>query len=260
MGHARGPRGVVLRPGVLSLPRALSRAGLATREEARRLVKEGRVRVDGVVVRDPTARVDPSEQRILLDGQAAAPSRPEAAAVVLALNKPRGLLVTRSDPEGRPTVYDLLPADRGLLRCVGRLDASSAGLLLATTDTRLAARMEDPDTGLRRLYRVKVSPRCEGAKADAFRFGSVVDGKRVRPHSVEVQSHGPRSSWLLVTLAEGRNREIRRLAAGAGLEVEHLIRIAYGPIPLGDLKPGVWRELTPDEVASLRKPQGTPVR
>jgi 23S rRNA pseudouridine2605 synthase len=220
-------------------------------------VRAGRVRVDGVVVRDPGRRVSPPLARIEVDG-APLGAPPGADAEVLALNKPRGLLVTRSDPEGRPTVFDLLPRDRGLLRCVGRLDGASAGLLLATSDTRLAAALEDPGRGVPRVYRVKVRPRLDDAALAAILAGAVVDGRRARPERVEVESHGPRSSWARFTLREGRNREVRRLCAAAGREVEHLVRVSFGPIPLGDLEPGRWRVLGPDEARALRAAAATP--
>jgi 23S rRNA pseudouridine2605 synthase len=234
------------------LPRALSKAGAATRGDALRLVAAGRVRVNGRVARDPGLRVDPDRDRIEVDGAPLGPPPAPAAAVVVALNKPRGVLVTRRDPEGRPTVFDLLPRDLGLLRCVGRLDGASAGLLLATTDTALAAALEDPATGVPRVYRVKIRPRLDGAALARLREGTRVDGKDVRPADLEVESHGPRSTWVRVTLREGRNREIRRIAAAAGLEVEHLVRIAYGPVDLADLAPGKWRLLDPAEAGALR--------
>ena len=251
-------KGRAHRPGVLSLPRAISRAGAATRSAALRLIAEGRVRVDGRTVRDAGLRVDPARDRIEVDGLPLAPPPGPDAAVLLALNKPRGALVTRSDPAGRATVFDLLPRDRGLLRCVGRLDAASAGLLLATTDTRLAAALEDPARGLRRVYRVKIRPRLDDDGRAALLGGAVVDGVRVRPLDLEVESHGPRSTWIRLALAEGRNREIRRICAGAGLEVEHLVRVAYGPVALGGLEPGAFRELTPEEGRALREAAGSP--
>jgi 23S rRNA pseudouridine2605 synthase len=231
------------------LPRALSRAGALTRTEAEGAIEGGRVRVNGRVALDARVRVDPVRDRIEVDGR---PVGAAAGTVVVLLNKPRGLLVTRSDPEGRPTVFDLLPKDRGLLRCVGRLDGPSAGLLLATTDTALAAALESPDAGVPRVYRVKVRPRAEDGALARLMAGTPIDGVLARPDSVEVESHGPRSSWLRFTLREGRNREIRRLAAGAGLEVEHLVRVAFGPIVLGDLPPGEFRALDPREVSALR--------
>jgi 23S rRNA pseudouridine2605 synthase len=208
--------------------------------------------VDGRVVRDPAMRVDPALRRIEVDGRALAPPPARENAVVIALNKPRGVLVTRSDPGGRPTVFDLLPRDRGLLRCVGRLDAASAGLLLATTDTALAAALEDPGRLVPRVYRVKIHPRLDDAAGARLLEGVTVDGKRALPERVEIESHGPRSTWALFTLREGRNREVRRLCAAAGIEVEHLVRIAFGPVSLGPLPPGAWRVLGAAEVRALR--------
>jgi len=240
-------------PGVVSLPRALSKAGEATRGEALRLIAGGRVRVDGRVVRDPALRVDPARRRIEVDGRPLGAPPAPAEAVVVAFNKPRGVLVTRSDPGGRPTVFDLLPGGLGLLRCVGRLDGASAGLLLATTDTALAAALEDPARGVARTYRVKVRPPLDGEARERLLAGVMVEGRRARPEGVEEVSRGPRSSWVLFTLREGRNREIRRLCAAAGLEVEHLVRVAYGPVALGGLAPGAWRLLDPAEARALRR-------
>ncbi|HEU4395348.1 MAG TPA: pseudouridine synthase, partial [Planctomycetota bacterium] len=237
--------------GAVSLPRAISRAGTATRAEAERLVLAGRVTVGGQVARDPRLRVVPGRDRIEVDG-AAIGAPPGPGAEILALNKPRGVLVTRSDPGGRPTAFDLLPRDRGLLRFVGRLDATSAGLLLATADTRLAAALEDPARGVPRVYRAKVRPRLDDARREAMLAGVVIDGKRARPAAIDLQSHGPRSSWVRFTLREGRNREVRRLCAAAGLEVEHLVRVSFGPVRLGDLEPGRWRVLGEEEARALR--------
>jgi 23S rRNA pseudouridine2605 synthase len=150
-------------------------------------------------------------------------------------------------------VYDLLPKDLGLLRCVGRLDGPSAGLLLATTDTALAAALESPETGVVRVYRVKVHPRLDERKRILILDGVAIDGREARPDAVEVESHGPRSSWVRFTLREGRNREIRRLCAGSGLAVEHLVRIAYGPVELADLAPGAFRILEEEEARALRE-------
>jgi 23S rRNA pseudouridine2605 synthase len=224
------------------------------------MIRAGRVSVNGAVVRDPARRVDPRRDRILVDGAPLGAPPTAASAVVLALHKPRGPLVTRSDPEGRPTVFDLLPRDRGLLRCVGRLDGASEGLLLATTDTALAAALEDPGAGVERVYRVKVRPRVDAAALAAILAGTVVDGRRAAPRSAAEESRGPRSSWLRVVLAEGRNREVRRLCAAAGREVERLVRVGYGPVVLGDLAPGAWRELGPGEAAALRAAAAGAVR
>jgi 23S rRNA pseudouridine2605 synthase len=167
-------------------------------------------------------------------------------------------VVSRADPEGRPTAFDLLPEGRGLLRFVGRLDLASAGLLLATNDTRLAAALEDPARGVPRTYRVKVHPRPGDDALDALREGVPLDGVPCRVLSVDVEKTGPRSAWLRVALPEGRNREIRRMAKVVGLEVEHLVRVSYGPVTLGDLAPGSWRDLTAAEAAALRATTGPP--
>ncbi len=241
---------------MLPLPRAIARAGAATRSAAARLVAEGRVRVNGRPARDPALRVDPFRDRVEVDGSPLGPPPAPGEAPVLALNKPRGVLVTRSDPEGRPTVYDLLPRDRGLLRCVGRLDRASAGLLLATTDTLLAAALEDPRRGVLRLYRVKLRPRLREEDGARLAAGVALEGRPARPARVEVESHGPRSSWVRVGLLEGRNREIRRTCETLGYEVEHLVRLAYGPVALGDLAPGAHRLLSPAEAAALRRAAG----
>ncbi len=252
MKRPRGSRAAV------PLPRALSRAGAATRTGALALLAAGRVRVNGKVARDPGMRVDPERDAVEVDGAPLGRPPTAAEAVVVALNKPRGVLVTRSDPGGRPTVYDLLPKDAGLLRCVGRLDGASAGLLLATTDTALAAALEGPEAGVERVYRVKVHPRLDERARVLLLDGTRIDGKPARPEEVAVESHGPRSSWVRFTLREGRNREIRRLCAGAGLEVEHLIRIAYGPVGLADLAPGTFRVLDGGEARGLRAAAGIP--
>jgi 23S rRNA pseudouridine2605 synthase len=215
-------------------------------------VAEGRVRVNGKVARDPGLRVDPARDALEVDGAPVGRAPAPSEAVVVALNKPRGVLVTRSDPQGRPTVYDLLPGDLGLLRCVGRLDGASAGLLLATTDTALASALEDPAAGVSRVYRVKVRPRLDDRARGRLLEGTRIDGKEARPGEVEVESHGPRSSWVRFTLRQGRNREIRRLCAGAGLEVEHLVRVAFGPVALADLAPGAFRVLEEGEARELR--------
>jgi 23S rRNA pseudouridine2605 synthase len=223
---------------------------VATRTEALRLIADGRVRVDGIVVRSATRRVDPGRDRIDVDGRAIGPA---GATVVVALNKPRGRLVTRADPEGRPTVEDLLPSNLGLLRAVGRLDRASAGLLLATTDTRLAAALLDPERRVLRVYRVKVRPAVTEETRRALEAGVALEGERLSPDAVEIESRGDRSTWLRIGLREGKNREIRRLCEARGLRVLHLVRIAYGPVGLGTLAPGEWRLLSPEEIGALRE-------
>ena len=203
-------------------------------------------------MRDPRALVDPARDVVEVDGRRV---RPEAGGTVwLALNKPRGVVSTTSDPQGRRTVMDLLegPLPAGLAP-VGRLDKASAGLLLLTNDHALADRLLDPATHVAKRYRVKVKPRLSEAAVRRLREETLVDdGLVLSPMRVEVESEGPRSTWIVVTLDEGKNRQIRRRVEDLEHEVETLVRIAVGPIALADLAPGAVRALDPSEVESLR--------
>jgi 23S rRNA pseudouridine2605 synthase len=217
-------------------------------------VKAGRVTVNGAAVRDVARMVDPDRDRIAVDGaQVRAPAPASYAYHVL--NKPRGVVTTTSDPEGRPTVMDALP-DRSAagLAPVGRLDRDSAGLILLTNDHALAARLLDPATHVRKVYRVKVRGRVTPETVERLRTETVeADGMRFEPVRAEIESVGPRSTWLRLTLEEGKNRQIRRQCAAFGHEVEIIVRMKFGPIELGALKPGASRPLTPSEIESLRK-------
>jgi 23S rRNA pseudouridine2605 synthase len=234
------------------IERLLSKWRIASRTEAGRLVRAGRVRVNGAAVLDPRRVVDPERDRVEVDGRAASP--PAAGTTWLAMNKPRGVVVTTKDPEGRRTVMDLLgPRAAAGVAPVGRLDKASAGLLLLTDDAGLADRLLDPRTHLAKRYRVKVRGRPGDEALRRLREDTLVeDGLVLGPMEVEVESLGPRSAWLLVTLREGKNRQIRRRLLDVGLEVEVLVRTAVGPLALGDLAPGAVRALAPAEVAALR--------
>jgi 23S rRNA pseudouridine2605 synthase len=235
------------------LERLLSKWRVASRSQARDLVLAGRVQVNGRVTRDPRRVLDPRRDAVALDGVAVGP-RP-APTTWLALNKPRGVVVTTRDPEGRRTVMDLLgPSPPPGLAPVGRLDQASAGLLLLTDDHALAARLLDPRSKVSKRYRVKVRGRLTDEHLARLSKDSLVeDGLVLGPMEVEVESRGPRSSWLLVSLREGRNRQIRRRLEALGLAVEHLIRLSFGPILLGSLPPGSLRPLTPSELSLLRR-------
>ena len=222
------------------LDRALSKLGLASRSEARRLIARGRVRVRERVVTDAAHLVAPDASAITVDG-ATPPAREWRT---IALNKPRGVLTTRRDPEGRRTVFDLLgDTARGLV-AVGRLDMASTGLLLLTNDTQLANRLTDPAEGIVRRYVVTV----RGAVKDdaAARMMTGIDGLSAK--SVVVRKRSARETHLLVELVEGKNREVRRMFDALGHEVTRLMRVAFGPIGLGTLQPGEWRELRRDEL------------
>jgi 23S rRNA pseudouridine2605 synthase len=232
--------------------RFLSKCNVASRGEARELVRAGRVTVNGRVCTDGARRVHPGGDQVALDGK---PVRlPEARDIVWwAMNKPRGVMVTTRDPEGRRTVMDLLPdgTPPGLAP-VGRLDKASAGLLLLTNDAEAAARLLAPEGHVLKIYRVKVRGHPPEATLDAWRRETlVVDGLSLGPMGAEMERRGPKSCWLRITLNEGRNRQIRRRLEAAGHAVEHLIRVAFGPLELGALAPGEVRRLSPDEVRRL---------
>jgi 23S rRNA pseudouridine2605 synthase len=221
------------------LDRALSRLGFASRTDARRLIARGRVRVRGRVVTDASHLIAPDRAEITVDG--AEPRTQQWRTI--ALNKPRGVLTTRRDPEGRRTVFDVLgDAAEGLV-AVGRLDLASTGLLLLTSDTRLANRLTDPAERIVRRYVVTVRGPLDDAAVDRMVKG--IDGLSAK--SVVVRKRSRRETHLIVELVEGRNREIRRMFDALGHEVTRLMRVAFGPIELGTLQPGEWRDLTRDE-------------
>lgn len=236
------------------LARALSKLGYCSRREASTLVKSGRVRVNARTVRDPERRIHPQLDRIDVDGQ---PVRAETK-VYLMLNKPRGLVTTTSDEQGRATVLECLsagPANAAggatpeipRVVPVGRLDKASEGLLLLTNDTAWAARITDPATHLDKAYHVQVDRVADESLVRQLQDGAAVDGEILKAKRVSVLRRGEKNSWLEIVLDEGRNRHIRRLAAALGLEVLRLVRVAIGPLPLGALPKGRWRHLTPAE-------------
>jgi 23S rRNA pseudouridine2605 synthase len=228
------------------LVRALSKLGLASRSEARQLIAAGRVSVDGRVVTRGAARVVPERARIAIDG-APAP-RTNAGRRLIAFHKPRGTVTTRRDPEGRPTVFDVLgDAGRGLV-AIGRLDRASTGLLLFTNDTQLAHRLTDPANRVLRRYVVTVRGRLSADTAAELERGiearrSTGAIERLHAERIEIRKASGRETHLFVDLTEGKNREIRRLFDAAGHEVTRVHRIAFGEFELGDLQAGEWKTL-----------------
>jgi 23S rRNA pseudouridine2605 synthase len=231
--------------------RVLSKAGLCSRTQAAAWVREGRVAVNGRVVRDPELPVRAGVDRVAVDGR----DLKATERVYLALNKPRGLVTTASDEKGRDTVYACL-ADAGLpwLAPVGRLDQASEGLLLMSNDPCWAAAITDPDTGPDKTYRVQVDAIPDAALLARLLEGVVDDGERLAAKSATLLRSGTRNAWLEIVLDEGRNRQIRRLLAANGLGVLRLVRVSIGPLALGELAKGAWRALTAAEVSGLATP------
>jgi 23S rRNA pseudouridine2605 synthase len=234
---------------LMRLQRALARAGVTSRRKAEELIRAGRVRVDGAVATIGMS-VDPLRQRVTVDERAVRPG----PVTWLALNKPVGYVVSRADPDGRRTVYDLLPKVPGLAY-VGRLDVMTSGLLLLTTDGAAAHRLTHPRFAVPRTYWWRAHGRDAEAVQAALTRPPTIDGRPVRVVSFRVRPAG-RSVEVELTLAEGRQRIVRRLAEALALKVEWLHRVAYGPVRLGRLGEGKYRRLAPHEVAAIERMHG----
>jgi 23S rRNA pseudouridine2605 synthase len=242
------------RPLQIRLQKILSAAGVASRRTAESLILQGRVSLNGEVVRTLGTRADPAHADIRVDGRRIpAAARP----VYLLLNKPTGYVTTRRDPEGRPTVLSLLGRTDVYLYPVGRLDFDSEGVLLLTNDGDLAARLTHPRHGVPRVYeaRVRGVPPVEALRTLAA--GVPLDGKRTAPARVRLLGRRDRKtatdSVIELEIHEGRNRQVRRMCQAVGHPVIALRRTRFGPLGASGLKPGQWRELSPHEVQRLRE-------
>jgi 23S rRNA pseudouridine2605 synthase len=235
-----------------ALVRLLSKAGLCSRTVAAEWIRAGRVTVAGVVVRDPE-RLVAERKDVRVDGRRlVAPER-----CYWALNKPRGIVTTRSDPGGRATVYALLRRLETWVVPVGRLDRDTTGLLLLTNDTAFADRVTNPDSHVEKTYRATVRPRLSDEALDRLRAGVVLADGPTRPAKVSrISDRGP-TSLIEITITEGRNRQVRRMVQEVGAKVERLARISIGPVSLGDLPAGGLRRLSAAEVRALAPERNT---
>jgi len=235
-------------PRKVGLARALSKLGFCSRAQAAQLIRKGKVRINGAIRRDPETPVHPSKDRIEIDGQRIAASEK----IYFALNKPRGIVTTASDEKGRETVYAFLSADLPWVAPVGRLDKASEGLLLLTNDSEWAARVTAPETHLDKTYHVQVARIADAALLEALKNGiRTREGETLRVKAASLLRQGERNSWLEIILEEGRNRHIRRMLETLGMEVLRLIRVAIGPLALGDLPKAAVRRLTAEEKLTL---------
>jgi pseudouridine synthase len=234
------------------LQKILSQAGIASRRASERLLLEGRVSVNGETVRELGTKADLATDDIRVDGRRI--KRPTRRRYLL-LNKPRGYVTTRADPQKRPTVLDLIDR-REYIYPVGRLDYDSEGLLLLTNDGELAARLTHPRHGVARVYEARVLGIPDEHDLRRLARGIVIDGRRTAPAEAELTAqHGGRAT-LRITLREGRNRQVRKMCEAIGHPVDSLKRVAIGPIRDPKLRAGQWRDLTAEEVARLRKSAG----
>ena len=221
------------------IAKVIARAGLASRREAEAWIVAGRVAVNGAVVTSPALNVTP-EDRVVVDGE----PLPERERTRLFLyHKPRGLVTTHADPQGRPTIFGALPKTLPRLLSIGRLDMNTEGLLLLTNDGGLARMLELPATGWLRRYRVRAHGRVPQERLDALRRGVTVDGVRYGPIEARLEREQGANVWLVFAMREGKNREVKNVLGHLGLAVNRLIRISFGPFQLGELPEGAVEEV-----------------
>jgi 23S rRNA pseudouridine2605 synthase len=245
--------------------KALARAGVASRREVERLIEAGRVALNGRVLTTPAVKVGPGDI-LTLDGQVVSDAEPTR---LWRYHKPVGLVTTHKDPNGRPTVFEHLPEGLPRVISIGRLDLNSEGLLLLTNDGALARALELPSTGWVRRYRARARGRASQALLDPLKNGATVNDVRYGPVEAKLDKakesadgKSPANLWVSVAVAEGKNREVRRVLESVGLQVNRLIRLSYGPFQLGTLLPGEVEEVGPrvirEQLEGLVAPENMP--
>ena len=231
------------------IAKLLARAGIASRREVERMIAEGRVAINGVALETP-ATIIMSLNGVTVDGK---PVKAPDPARLFAYHKPAGLLTTERDPKGRPTIYDKLPTDLPRVMPVGRLDLNTEGLLLLTTDGELKRQLELPATGVPRTYRARAYGEISQTQLEDLIEGVEIEGVRYGSIDANLERRTGANVWIELKLAEGKNREVRRVLEHLGLQISRLIRTAYGPFPLGDLPPGGVEEIRQHDLVAFRK-------
>ncbi|MBE7022351.1 MAG: rRNA pseudouridine synthase [Ruminococcaceae bacterium] len=235
-------------PEPMRLQKYLAQCGIASRRAAEELIALGRVTVNGKVICTAGEKIIPGRDMVTVDGK---PVRSAEKPVYIMLNKPRGYVTTVRDEQGRKTVMDLLPAELGRIYPVGRLDFDTEGLLLLTNDGNFTHRLTHPSHEISKTYLVKILGLPSPEALKALRTGVMLEGRKTHPAEVLVKHREIGSAVLVITIHEGRNRQVRKMCAAVGHKVVFLRRIAEGSVRLGDLPIGAWRHLTADEVTGL---------
>ncbi|MEW6335712.1 MAG: pseudouridine synthase [Thermodesulfobacteriota bacterium] len=233
---------------MMRLQKILSMAGISSRRAAEKMIAEGRLSVNGIVVTEPGTKADPETDQIRVDGRLISP---ETEKLYLMLHKPKGYVTTLSDPQGRPIVTDLLKGITVRVYPVGRLDYDSEGLLIMTNDGEFAQRLQHPRFGIPKTYRVKVAAALRKEEIRALEKGIDLPDGTFMPVGIELEKANPGSTWLSLTLTDGRNRVIRRAFESIGHRVTRLIRVALADLALAPLQEGAWRMLVQREVEGL---------
>ena len=239
----------------MRIAKKIAESGAASRREAERLIAEGRVSVNGEIVMTPVFFVDDSHE-ITIDGKPI--GKKSEKLIVWKMNKPKGYLSTKRDPKGRKTVFDLFPKTNDRLLYIGRLDYNSEGLLLFTNDGNFSRKLELPSTGLTRSYKVRFHGNLTEEKIEKLKNGMTVDGINYGPIDVKIIKQDKSNNWAVLTLKEGKNREIRKVLESLGCTVNRLIRVSYGTVSLGNLQSGKVEKLSENEIRKLVKATDTP--